>query len=61
MHPLMTDKEAITYLKKDLLLKEEITELNSWIKENIFFYSNPDNEVDGNGEVLEFIQYLKSK
>ena len=60
-HPLMTDKEAITYIKKEQLSKEEIAELNSWIKENNSFYTNPDNAVDENGEVLDYIQYLKSK
>ena len=57
----MTDKEAISYLKSKELSKEEIVDLNSSIKENNSFYTNPDNAVDENGEVLDYIQYLKSK
>lgn len=59
--PLMTDKEAIAYLKSKELSKEELSELNSWIREKNIFYSNPINAVDENGELLDFIQYIQTR
>lgn len=56
----MTDKEAISYLKSKELSKEEIVDLNSWIRENNSFYSNPINATDDNGELLDYIEYLKT-
>ena len=58
--PLMTDKEAISYLKSKELSKEEILDLNSWIRENNSFYSNPINATNDNGELLDYIEYLKT-
>ncbi|MDD7382500.1 MAG: ISL3 family transposase [Bacilli bacterium] len=60
-HPLMTDKEAISYIKSKGLSKDELSELNSWIRERNSFYSNPVNAVDENGEVLDFIQYIQTR
>ena len=57
---IMTDKEAISYLKSKELSKEEIVDLNSWIRENNSFYSNPINAADDNGELLDYIEYLKT-
>ena len=57
---IMTDKEAISYLKSKELSKEEIVDLNSWIRENNSFYSNPINATDDNGELLDYIEYLKT-
>ena len=50
----------ISYLKSKELSKEEMVDLNSWIIENNSFYSNPINATDDNGELLNFIEYLKT-
>ena len=57
--PLMTEKEAILYLKSTNITDIELKMLNDWIKDGNDFYSNPINALDSNNQQIDFISYIR--
>ena len=57
--PLMTEKEAVLYLKSINITDIELKLLNDWIKDGNDFYSNPINALDSNNQQIDFISYIR--
>lgn len=56
---MLTNEEAIKYLKGLNITKDELSKLNNWIKSNHSFHENPSDLYDENGVILDFLSALR--